>query len=176
MLEIRILTDILLAKIYFYQYFSTLLRIFFYFEGHQSFLWGHWYPCFGLLVYPGFQSQGGSQLEYFITCMQWIPQIHLWCDTCWPLGDQRGGRAVFDPHICPHTIFTYVLLSLNIPCRCTYPWCTVSAYWCLPSQPSPSPPPSYKRDLKSDKINYGMKDGNTLLAFVGGYAYWREAS
>ena len=33
------------------------------FGGHKSFLWGHWYSCFGLLVKsalaPGFQSQGG---------------------------------------------------------------------------------------------------------------------
>ena len=21
-------------------------------------------------------------LTYFIACMQWIPQIHLWCNTC----------------------------------------------------------------------------------------------
>ena len=26
----------------------------------------------------------------FIACMQWIPQIYLWCDTCWPLGGQHG--------------------------------------------------------------------------------------
>ena len=32
------------------------------FGGHQSFLWSHRYPCFGLLVTspPGFQSQSGS--------------------------------------------------------------------------------------------------------------------
>ena len=29
---------------------------------------------------PGFQSQGGS-LACFLACAQWIPQIHLWCDT-----------------------------------------------------------------------------------------------
>ena len=42
------------------------------FEGHESFSWGHWYPCFGLLV--------TSALCFFASS---DPQIHLWCDTCW---------------------------------------------------------------------------------------------
>ena len=33
----------------------------------------------------------------FVTCMQWIAHIHLWCATCWPLGSQHGCQAVFDP-------------------------------------------------------------------------------
>ena len=28
-------------------------------------------------VYPGFPS-----LACLVTCIQWIPQIHFWCDTC----------------------------------------------------------------------------------------------
>ena len=28
-------------------------------------------------------------------CMQWIPQIHLWCNICWPLGGQHRSQAVF---------------------------------------------------------------------------------
>ena len=33
--------------------------------GHKSFLWGHWYPCFGLLeMLPLFQGQG-----VFLACM-----------------------------------------------------------------------------------------------------------
>ena len=63
------------------------------FGGNQCFLWGHWYPCFGLLVTSalGFKS--------FVPCVHWIPHINLWCDTCWPL----GGRAVFDSHTCTFT-------------------------------------------------------------------------
>ena len=57
-----------------------------------SFLWDHWYPCFGLL----------EMFAMGFTCMlhllQWIPQIHLWCDTCWPLGSQHG-RQTFSTHI-----------------------------------------------------------------------------
>ena len=32
------------------------------FDGHQSSLWGHWYPCFWTFndICPGFQSQDGS--------------------------------------------------------------------------------------------------------------------
>ena len=43
-----------------------LLKIFFFliFEGHESFLWGHWYPYFGLLVTSplGFKARVGSAL------------------------------------------------------------------------------------------------------------------
>ena len=42
------------------------LKIFFlkFFGGHESFLWGHWYPCFGLLVTSalGFKARVGSAL------------------------------------------------------------------------------------------------------------------
>ena len=34
------------------------------FGGYQSFLWGHWYPCFGLLAISVVVCQGGS-----LTCM-----------------------------------------------------------------------------------------------------------
>ena len=30
----------------------------------------------------------------FITCMQWNPHIHLWCNTYWPLGGKHGSCAV----------------------------------------------------------------------------------
>ena len=29
-------------------------------------------------------------LTCILACVQWIPQIHLWCDTCRPLGGQHG--------------------------------------------------------------------------------------
>ena len=28
-----------------------------------------------------------------LSCLSTIPQIHLWCDTCWLYRDQHGGRA-----------------------------------------------------------------------------------
>ena len=27
-----------------------------------------------------------------------IPEIHLWCNTCWPLGGQHSGQSL--PHMC----------------------------------------------------------------------------
>ena len=52
------------------------------FGGHMSFLCGHWYPCFGLLVKTlGFKARVGSLTR-------------TWCDTCWPLGGQHGSQAV----------------------------------------------------------------------------------
>ena len=44
--------------------------------GHQSFLWGHWYPCFGPLVTSalGFKARVPCVLCH---CVQWIIQIHL---------------------------------------------------------------------------------------------------
>ena len=32
-------------------------------------------------VCPGFQSGFQSGFIHFITCVEWIPQNHLWCDT-----------------------------------------------------------------------------------------------
>ena len=54
---------------------------------YRSFLWGHWYPCFGFLVtFPlGFKARVGSLTCTWQRCRCYIlPEIHLWCDTCWP--------------------------------------------------------------------------------------------
>ena len=72
------------------------------FGGHQFFFWGQWYPCFSASgdVWPRFQSQAGS-LTCFVVCMQLIPQIQFWCDTCWPLDGQCGSWD-FLIHILAH--------------------------------------------------------------------------
>ena len=87
-----------------------MLFLFLNFEGHKSFLWGHWYPCFGLLVtsalgftdtsvlafwwcLPWVSKPGWiSSLACFLTCTQQIPQIHLWCNTC--LFHQQGVQFI----------------------------------------------------------------------------------
>ena len=49
-------------------------------------------------ICPGFQSQC-EWLACFITCIQWISQIHLWRKTCWPLRSQHcstGGTQTQD--------------------------------------------------------------------------------
>ena len=74
---------------------------------HQYFLWGKWYHCLliplfwtsGRRLLLGFIARVGPSLAYFIAYMQWIFQIHLWCDTYWLLGGQYGSSVVFDPHI-----------------------------------------------------------------------------
>ena len=55
-------------------------------------LWGHWYPYFGLLVMSplGFKARVGSLICTWLRCTWCMcPQIHLWCDTYWPLGGQH---------------------------------------------------------------------------------------
>ena len=66
--------------------------------GHQSFLWGHWYPCFRLRVMSalGFNARVDLSLN-FLTCMQWIPQINFCCDTCWPLDGLNCTWAFLPP-------------------------------------------------------------------------------
>ena len=64
-------------------------------EDIRFFLWGHWYPCFGLLVMvsSGFQSQSrvGSLIHTLRRCMCYtFPEIHLLCDIYWPLSSQHG--------------------------------------------------------------------------------------
>ena len=44
-------------------------------------------------ICPGFQVMANPSLICFLTCVQWIPQINLWCNTCWPLDGQHGSWA-----------------------------------------------------------------------------------
>ena len=85
----------------------------FFFRGHQSFLWGHWYPYFVLLVMLalGFKTRV-DLLNCLRTFAQRIPQIHFWSATCWPLGGQHGRRTV-SIHVLAMN-FNTVWLSLRI--------------------------------------------------------------
>ena len=68
-----------------------------------SFLWGHWCRCFGVLVMSALGSNPGwipLLTCFFITSIQWTPQIHFWCNTCWPLGSQHDSRVIYNPCNC----------------------------------------------------------------------------
>ena len=59
--------------------------------GHNSYFGVHWYPYFGLLVTSlGFKTRVDSLVEVYVLH---LPEIYLWCDTCWPLGGQHGSQA-----------------------------------------------------------------------------------
>ena len=81
---------------YFFSFcFLCFLKIIF--GGHKSFLWGRWYPCFGLLVTSplGFKARVGSLIHTWQRHMCYMfPEIHLLCDTCQYLGGQHGSWAV----------------------------------------------------------------------------------
>ena len=67
------------------------------FGGHKSFLWGHWCPCYGLLVMSSLSFKGrvGSLSPAWQRCTcYFFPESHLWCDTCWLLCSQHGSWAV----------------------------------------------------------------------------------
>ena len=57
-------------------------------------MWGHWNPCFGLLVTSplGFKTRVGN-----LVCAWWrcytLPEIHLWCKICWFLSGLHGSWA-----------------------------------------------------------------------------------
>ena len=38
-------------------------------------------------------------LACFAACVQWIPQNHLWCNTCWPLGSQHGSQTISSTYL-----------------------------------------------------------------------------
>ena len=66
-----------------------------FFGGYQSFVG----PLISLIwpsgdVCPWCQSPAGSLTCVLIICVEWIPQIHLWCDTCWSLDGQYGSWAL----------------------------------------------------------------------------------
>ena len=56
---------------------------------------------FGLLVMCVCVSKPGwiPSLACFVACMQPIPKIHLWCNTCWPLGGQHGSRDISSTYL-----------------------------------------------------------------------------
>ena len=41
----------------------------------------------------GFKARVDPLHMCFLACAQWLPQIHLWCDTCQPLGGQHGSQS-----------------------------------------------------------------------------------
>ena len=90
------------VSIHFISHFLKYIHAYFFlnFGRRQSFLWGHWYPCFGLLVMSplGFKARVSRHIHPWQRCMCYtFPKIHLWCDICWPLGDQHGSWAVLPP-------------------------------------------------------------------------------
>ena len=76
-------------------------------------LWGHWYPCLDLL---GFKAKVNPSLVCFVTWAQWIPLIHLWCDICWPLGNETQAVLI-------HTLASKIRLGhLNCLLEQTTSW------------------------------------------------------
>ena len=72
------------------------------FWGRKSFLCGHWYPYFGLLVMSllGFKGRVGSLIwTWWRHVWYMFPEIHLWCDTCWPLDGQHSSRSLPHMHV-----------------------------------------------------------------------------
>ena len=65
------------------------------FGGHKSFLWGHCYPCFGLLVTSplGLKARVGS-LICLINMWYTFPEIHHWNNTCWLIDSQHGSQSL----------------------------------------------------------------------------------
>ena len=50
------------------------------------------YPCTCCL-----KGRRNPSLPCFTACVRWILQVHLWCDTYWPLGGQHGTSATLAP-------------------------------------------------------------------------------
>ena len=63
---------------------------------------GHRYPCFELVMTSVLDSKARVNPSHacFLTCMQEIPRIHLWYNTCSPLDGQLGSRGLFGPRYC----------------------------------------------------------------------------
>ena len=79
---------------HFFAFFCTVIIFLKKIGGHESFFMAIDTPVWiSHGVCAGFQSQSESSHPHALS--PWIPQIHLWCDTCWPLGSQHGGWAVF---------------------------------------------------------------------------------
>ena len=61
-------------------------------------MWGHWYSCFVLLVTSSisFKTRVGRLIHtWWIHMCYLFPEIHLWCDTCWPLAGQHCSFSTY---------------------------------------------------------------------------------
>ena len=70
------------------------LFLFKFLEGiSPSFLWG--LGCYGNLVMSalGFKVRMDPSRACLAACIQWIPQIHLWCNNCRPLDGPHCSKA-----------------------------------------------------------------------------------
>ena len=69
--------------------------VFFYkiFGGHMSFSWGHWYPCFRLLMTSALGFKARVDLSCTLSCLRATPQIQLRCNTCQPLDSRDSGLS-----------------------------------------------------------------------------------
>ena len=83
------------------------------FGGHQSFFVGPLISQFYTLEIPalGFNTRVDPLFVCF-TCVQWVPQMHLRCYTCWPLDDQHGSRA-FLIHVLAQ-VYSDILVSIHL--------------------------------------------------------------
>ena len=76
---------------------------FFNIGGHQSFLWGHWYPCFGLsgdILW--IQSQSGQPYSH----LGRVYMLHSlrFTSGATPLGSQHGSWAVSSTYLAAHSV------------------------------------------------------------------------
>ena len=55
-------------------------------------------PVFGLLVTSalGFKAMMDPSHTWILACSKWIPQIELWCDTCWHVCFTANNPLQFD--------------------------------------------------------------------------------
>ena len=84
--------------------FNTVVTDFFrkiFFGGHQFFFGATDTPVLDFWWHLPWVSKLGKirSLTCFFACMQWIPQIHLWCGTCWPFGGQHGSLAILSTYL-----------------------------------------------------------------------------
>ena len=68
-----------------------------------------------------FKARVNPLLARFLACTQGIPQIHLWCDTCWSLRGQDGSRVVWSTylHMCTGIGGIELKVSLAVSCKTT---------------------------------------------------------
>ena len=89
--------------------------------------WGHWNPCFGLLVTSslGFEVRLGI-LIWTLWRHTWymFPEIHLWCDTSAGVYGQHSSRSL-SPHVCFSR--DRMLDSNHRPPAWIHLWCDTSA-------------------------------------------------
>ena len=146
--------------------------------GHKSFLWGHWYPCYRLLMMSvlGFKVRVNPLLACFLTCVILRFTSGVTPADCISIEVSMAAQPFQSPYLrimCPLAGFKPTIVHAASQCwKYSATLARLTAMWVTESQ---------GRDLRHWEIHHGPKSYNTASRFpdsvneVWGWPPWLKA-